>query len=145
MQAELEEEARKKKAREEINARVVNETKQLNDDKKKNQIRKINKPAKIKKPITNNSSQDLQSLAALPNEFRSNSPPVPALQKQNKNGDVTTPPKTSRISSPLQPPIKQTIPSDAAANYYVTESRLNLGSAVLYKSFIFLCILFCMI
>lgn len=130
IKAELEEEERKKKAKEEQGRKVADDAKRLADEKKRqenvpankksNQVKQMNKKFQRTNNPDNNSIQESQlELQEQPsNEFRSNSPPVPAAAK-----------KISAEVPKVKPVINKSKQKETTANYYVTESRLNLNLA----------------
>ena len=130
LKAEVEEEERKKKAKEEIGKRAADDAKRQADERKRQETsnRKANsKFANKRANTTNNKSNDAlnsppSSAFPLPSqggEFRSDSPPLPTFAKKI-NG---TKPPTSKSTKPTKP-------ADTTADYFVTESRLNLASPV---------------
>ena len=144
IKAELEEELRKKKEKEQVGQRLNDDAKRLADERKK-QDNKPAPPAKrnVTKPIRKinktNSSDDFnqnQPGSSSPQppqvEFRTNSPPVPAAAKKLNGGGKA--PAGNVAHSPLPPPPKPNNSPKKKANatsyYYVTESRLNLASPV---------------
>lgn len=154
IKAELDEELRKKKAKEEHGNRLADEAKRAADEKRKEakagnntNKRTVTKPVnkKFQRNNVNQSSADVNQfesnadLGAAPAvEFRSNSPPVPAAAKKlngagggGGGGGAKTPAKKSmntEFNSPRPPsrPKQSEIPAD----YFVTESRLNVNSPV---------------
>jgi membrane protein involved in colicin uptake len=142
IKAELEEEERKKKAKEEQGRKVADDAKRLADEKKRqenvpankksNQVKQMNKKFQRTNNPDNNSIQESQlELQEQPsNEFRSNSPPVPAAAK-----------KISAEVPKVKPVINKSKQKETTANYYVTESRLNLNLAS--SPVIYFFVLFC--
>ncbi len=126
IKAELEDEERKKKIKEEQGRKIADDAKRLADEKKRqenvpsnkksNQVKQMNKKFQRANNTDNNSIQESQLELQNPvvQEFRSNSPPVPAAAKKMNDGQK----KSKTIANPKQTP-----------NYYVTESRLNLNLA----------------
>jgi hypothetical protein len=130
IKAELEEEERKKKAKEEQGKRIADDAKKLADEKRKQEANKkasnmksLNKRQQANKVSTNISNNE-ESLPMSPQpqfkpDFRTNSPPVPAAAKK-LNGVKPTQP-SSNFNNKIKQPV-----TDTTADYYVTESRLNL-------------------
>jgi hypothetical protein len=75
-------------------------------------------------------------------DFRTNSPPIPALRKnkseqKDRNIDNDPPPPSQPLASKKTKPIKKSIDkkdnNPQVPDYFVTESRLNLESPVSKK------------
>ena len=127
IKAELEEEERKKKLKEEQGRKVADDAKRLADEKKRqenvpankksNQVKQMNKKFQRTNNPDTNSIQESQLELDNPvvQEFRSNSPPVPAAAKKMNDGQKKTKPAVGNAKP--------------TPNYYVTESRLNLNLA----------------
>ena len=151
IKAELEEELRKKRAKEEHGQRLADDAKRLADEKKKESKtsnaaaaskRTITKPVNKKfqrNSNTNKSTDDFNQFASnadLNNgptvEFRTNSPPVPAAAKKLNGGGAgagkTTPKKSNNSDFGASRPSSKG--KEIAPDYFVTESRLNLSSPV---------------
>ena len=129
MKAELEEEERKKKVKEELGKRAADDAKRQADERKTQEgsNRKFaNKRATAKNNKFNDAPTSPPSSAFPPPaqgvEFRSDSPPLPTIAKKI-NGSK---PPTSKST-------KQNKPADTTADYFVTESRLNLASPVSFE------------
>jgi centrosome and spindle pole-associated protein 1 len=164
IKAELEEELRKKKEKEQVGQRLNDDAKKLADERKKQDNRQPAPPKQrnVTKPTRKinkaNSSDDFglsEAGASSPQppqvEFRTNSPPVPAAAKKlnggggggGVGGGGGKAPAGNVANSPLPPPPKpNNVPkkkANATADYYVTESRLNLASPVsFWHGFLFL-------
>ncbi len=137
MQAELEEEERKKRAKEEASKQQADEASQrLADEKKsKGKNRKFPRsntedstpakpPVDDRPPYEYEPSQQPAPYNSQPAaEFRSNSPPVPAAAKKMNGGK---PPPAAKSNNMRQSNANFNTPAD----YYTTESRLNLASPV---------------
>lgn len=126
---EMEEEERKRKIKEEQGRKNADDLKVIADEKKRqdaipsnkksNQVKQMNK--KFQQRATTNNNQEANSIQEsqlelqnpVVQEFRSNSPPVPAAAKKMNDGKKTVP----------------VVKSKPTPNYYVTESRLNLNLA----------------
>jgi hypothetical protein len=155
IKAELEEELRKKKAKEEHGNRLADEAKRAADEKRKeakttnaNNKRTVTKPInkKFQRNNVNQSTADVNQFDSNADlgggpavEFRTNSPPVPAAAKKlngggpggGGGGGAKTPAKkslNSEFNSPRPP--SRSKQSDIPADYFVTESRLNVNSPV---------------
>ena len=131
MKAELEEEERKKRVKEELGKKADDDAKRQADERKEASGRKANsKFANKRVTAKNNKSGDAPTSppsSAFPPpaqgvEFRSDSPPLPTIAKKI-NGSK---PPTSKST-------KTNKPADTTADYFVTESRLNLASPVSLK------------
>lgn len=152
IQAEVEEEERKKRQKEENEKNFAENAKKIAEENRKQQNNKrvpnkpvnkriARKPSANDDPPVNNTSPIIQS------EFRTNSPPVPAAAKKlnggkapakkninqqiNKNDDLN---EAERNFTPPPPkPVvdnKSKQKSSTTADYYITESRLNVSSPV---------------
>jgi len=153
IKAELEEELRKKKAKEEHGNRLADEAKRAADEKRKEakggntNKRTVTKPVnkKFQRNNVNQSTADVNQFdsnadfgAAPAVEFRTNSPPVPAAAKKlngggggGGGGGAKTPAKKSMNSEFNSPrPPSRSKQSEIPADYFVTESRLNVNSPV---------------
>jgi len=132
MKAELEEEERKKKVKEEIGQKAADDAKRQADERKTQEGRKANsKFANKRATATTNKANDVPSSpssSAFPppaqGEFRSDSPPLPTIAKKI-NGSKPPTSKSTKTNKPV----------DTTADYFVTESRLNLASPVSFKIF----------
>ena len=156
IKAELDEELRKKKAKEEHGNRLADEAKRAADEKKKesknNNLankRTVTKPInkKFQKNNVNQSTADFNQFdsnadlnGGPPVEFRSNSPPVPAAAKKLNGGNANnasgakTPSKKSVNQDSNSPrPSSKSKQTDIAPDYFVTESRLNVNTPVSFK------------
>lgn len=150
MQQELEEEEKKKRAKEEAVKQVSEEARQRHEEEKKNK----NKPRKFQprntasddsKMSNERSASNLNELPTNNNntnhtDFRSNSPPIPTIAKSKKTQVAAS--RTS-IKPPMSNAMRQSQANfNAPADYYNTESRLNLASPVSFFYFNFSPILF---
>lgn len=129
---ELEEEERKKKEKEE-KGREINKEEGKRVANKKNTVEAPkNTPSKFqafrnemksKKAAEENNppfqSQSQPQPQAQP-EFRSNSPPVPAIGKKLNANEKAA----------INKPANNNVASETTADYYVTESKLNVSSPV---------------
>ena len=123
IKAELEEEEKKKKAKEEVGRQINNdEGKRVANEKSKNQetVNSPRKPNKIGSKSKARINEDYQAPPVVA-EFRSNSPPVPAAAKKINVAHNKEPHKPSNLKAQK---------SDTTADYYVTESRLNLATVI---------------
>lgn len=108
--------------KEEQGRRLADESKRIADENKrlnaegKNTARRATKPSN-RKFQRNNTNMDDFSPPPVVNDFRTNSPPVPAAAK-----------KLGYNTKPNRPPTMPKAPPTATADYYVTESRLNMAS-----------------
>ena len=142
LKQEQEEEERKKKAKEESGRRIAEETKRVSDElKKEAPARKFNRAPENKKTGKEESQRVASPSLPVPpvnTEFRSNSPPVPVAAKKLNQGNTSNAGPNQQAPTPNnfnknKPPNTRTRPKpqgDSVPNYYVTESRLNLASAV---------------
>ena len=141
IKAEVEEEERKRKAKEEQGRKVADDAKRVADEKKRQENIPSNKKSNLVKaankkfnragnPETNSiqeSNLELQQEEQRPSGSRPISPPLPALAKKlNQNNEQP---------QPKNKPVNKQKPKDSTANYYVTESRLNLNSPVIFQNF----------
>ncbi|CAF0754323.1 unnamed protein product [Brachionus calyciflorus] len=155
IKAELEEEERKKKQKEENEKNQAENAKRLADENRKQAAtnkRVPNKPVnkRVQRKPSNNDDIPIDiPPPVIQTDFRSNSPPVPAAakklnggkapQKNNNNfnnnnvqNDQNDEPPARNFSPPPPKPIAQNRnnkpKSNATADYYITESRLNVAS-----------------
>lgn len=152
IQAEVEEEERKKRQKEENDRNQAENAKKIAEENRKqlnNNKRVPNKPVNkraARKPSSNDEPNSNDSPPVIQPEFRTNSPPVPAAAKKLNGGKL--PPKKNIVSEktndnlndldrnftpPPPKPVannKSKQKSSTTADYYITESRLNVSSPV---------------
>ena len=135
--AELEEEERKKRAKEENVKLVAEEAMQrLADEKKsKNKSRKFPRSNTEDSTMLGFGDRANSNFDAPPQprsppaDFRSSSPPVPAAAKKLNGGKPPIKPSVRQSNANVRQSIAN-VNFNAPADYYTTESRLNLASPV---------------
>lgn len=152
IQAEVEEEERKKKQKEENDRNQAENAKKIAEENRKqlNNKRVPNKPVNkrvARKPSSNDEPNIDNSPPIIQSEFRTNSPPVPAAAKklnggkvpQKKNSSEKTNDDLNNLDQNFTPPPPKPVAnnkskqkSNTTADYYITESRLNVSSPVSY-------------
>ncbi|RNA41302.1 centrosome and spindle pole associated 1-like isoform X4 [Brachionus plicatilis] len=153
IQAEVEEEERKKKLKEENEKNFAENAKKIAEENRKQQNKRgPNKPVNKRtdrKPSANDEPPINNTPPIIQSEFRTNSPPVPAAAKKLNGGKAPVkkninPERTNddlneakrNFTPPPPKPVannRNKGKSSTTADYYITESRLNVSSPTVKK------------